>query len=237
MLVNLRSSQQSCKEEYKPWKWDATARYYASHTKTMSPTRSPCQDPAGDWTHENLLSIVKRYELQWYGHVSRSSGLAKTILQGTVKGGRRRGRQKKMWEDNIREWTGLEFAKSQRALENREKWRKLAVKSSVVPQWPSRLRDRWCWWCYVEVVVDDTEICCVPGFPFTQQSWCKRNNNLTGARRSSILSRELAMRQFIWQDTHRDNQQESASGQALHHCHHMAHACSTYAWFSTLKTM
>ena len=51
-----------------------------------------------------------------------------------MKGRRRQDRQKKGWEDNIREWTGLEFAKSQRALENREKWRKLAVKSSVVPQ-------------------------------------------------------------------------------------------------------
>ena len=70
------------------------------------------------------------------------SGLAKTILQGTVKGGRRQGRQKKRWEDNIREWTGLEFAKSQRTAENREKWRKLAVKSSVVPQRPWRLMDR-----------------------------------------------------------------------------------------------
>ena len=27
----------------------------------------------------------------------------------------------KRWEDNIREWTGLEFGKSQRAVENREK--------------------------------------------------------------------------------------------------------------------
>ena len=45
--------------------------------------------------------------LKWYGHVSRSSGLAKTILQGTVRGGRRRGRQKKRWEDNINEWTGV----------------------------------------------------------------------------------------------------------------------------------
>ena len=36
--------------------------------------------------HEDL-TIVKRRKLQWYGHVSRSSGLAKTILQGTVKGG------------------------------------------------------------------------------------------------------------------------------------------------------
>ena len=62
--------------------------------------------------HEDLLTIVKRRKLQWYGHVSRSSGLAKTILQGTVKEGRRKGRQRKRWEDNIREWTGLEFGKS-----------------------------------------------------------------------------------------------------------------------------
>ena len=31
--------------------------------------------------HEDPLPIVKRRKLKWYGHVSRSSGLAKTILQ------------------------------------------------------------------------------------------------------------------------------------------------------------
>ena len=91
--------------------------------------------------HEDLLTMVKRRKLQWYGHVFRSSGLAKPILQGTVKGGRRQGRQRKRWEDNMREWTGLEFGKSQRAVENREQWRKLVANSSVVPQRPSRLRD------------------------------------------------------------------------------------------------
>ena len=92
--------------------------------------------------HEDLLTTIKRHRLQWYGHVSRSSGLAKTILQGTVNGGRRQGGQRKRWEDNIREWTGLEFTESQRAVENMEKWRKLVAKSSVVLQRPSRLRDR-----------------------------------------------------------------------------------------------
>ena len=53
--------------------------------------------------HEDLLTIVKRRKLKWYGHVSRSSGLAKTISKGTVKVGRRQDRQKKRWEDNIRE--------------------------------------------------------------------------------------------------------------------------------------
>ena len=63
---------------------------------------------------------IQGRKLKWYSHVSRSSGLAKPILQGTVTGGRRQGRCKKRWVDSIREWTGLEFAKSQRAVENRK---------------------------------------------------------------------------------------------------------------------
>ena len=71
--------------------------------------------------HENLLTIVKKRKLQSYGHVSRSSDPDKSILQGKVKRGRRQSKQKKGWEDNTREWTRLEFAKSQRAVENRRK--------------------------------------------------------------------------------------------------------------------
>ena len=36
--------------------------------------------------HEDLLTIVKRRKLWWYGHISCSSGLAKTILQGSKRG-------------------------------------------------------------------------------------------------------------------------------------------------------
>ena len=36
-------------------------------------------------------------------------------------------------EDNIRERTGLEFTKSQRAVENRGKWRKLVAKHLWCP--------------------------------------------------------------------------------------------------------
>ena len=115
---------------------------YKDHV-TNEEVRAKIQQATGP--HEDLLIIVKRHKLQWYGDVYCSSGLAKTILQGTVKGGRRQGRQRKRWEDNIREWTGLEFTKSQRATENREKWRKLVVKSSVVPKRPSWLRDSWRW--------------------------------------------------------------------------------------------
>ena len=112
---------------------------YKDHV-TNEEVRAKIQQVIGP--HEDLLMVVKRRKLQWYGHVSRSSGLDKTILQGTVKGGRRQGRQRKRREDNIREWTGLEFAKSLRAVENRGKWGEMVAKSSVMPQRPSRLRDR-----------------------------------------------------------------------------------------------
>ena len=59
--------------------------------------------PYGD-----LLTSVKRRKLKWYGHVRRSSGLAKTVLQATVQGETRIGKQRKRREDSIKEWTGLE---------------------------------------------------------------------------------------------------------------------------------
>ena len=57
---------------------------------------------------EDLLRIVKRRKLQWYSHVSRSSGLAKVIWQGTVKGGRRkadRGRGGRTTSGNGQGWS------------------------------------------------------------------------------------------------------------------------------------
>ena len=104
---------------------------HISYKDHVTNVRAKIQKAIGP--HEDL-TIIKRCKLQWYGHVSRSSGLARTILQGTVKGGRRQGRHRKRWEDNLREWTGLEFGKSQREVENRKKWRKLVAKSTVVPQ-------------------------------------------------------------------------------------------------------
>ena len=89
--------------------------------------------------YDKLLTLVKKRKLRWFGHVSRSSGLAKTILQGTVKGKRKRGRQKKRWEDNIKEWTGMDFANSTRAAENRSRWKGIVANSSVVPRRPSKV--------------------------------------------------------------------------------------------------
>ena len=69
--------------------------------------------------HDELLTFVKKRKLRWFVHVPRSSDSAKVILQGTVLGKRRKGRQKKRWEDNIKELTGMDFAILARAVKDR----------------------------------------------------------------------------------------------------------------------
>ena len=112
---------------------------YKDHV-TNEEVRRKIQAAIGEY--DELLTLVKKRKLRRLGHVSRSSGLAKTILQGTVKGKRKRGRQKKRWEDNIKEWTGMDFASSTRAAENRSRWKVVVANSFVVPDDLPRLWDR-----------------------------------------------------------------------------------------------
>ncbi|GFO05768.1 UDP-glucuronosyltransferase 2a1-like [Plakobranchus ocellatus] len=65
-------------------------------------------------------------------------------MQGTVNGCRRRGRQKKRWDDNIREWTGLELRNTLRKAEDREEWKAVVRRSSATPRRISNLRDGRC---------------------------------------------------------------------------------------------
>jgi hypothetical protein len=57
--------------------------------------------------YDDLLTTVKKRKLEWYGHVTRTNGLAKTFLQGTTKGGRKRGRQQKRWDENEHNGQGI----------------------------------------------------------------------------------------------------------------------------------
>ena len=91
-------SRAACKEEYKPW-------------RPCYQRGSPYQVPAGSQTTRRPPDHHKKTQTEVVWTCLLLSGVAKTTLQGRVKGGRRQGRQKKRWEDNIREWTSLEFVK------------------------------------------------------------------------------------------------------------------------------
>ena len=64
---------------------------YKGHVTNVD-VRREIQAAIGDY--DELLTLVKKRKLRWFGHASISLASAKTTLQGTVKGKRRRGRQK-----------------------------------------------------------------------------------------------------------------------------------------------
>ena len=104
---------------------------------------SLCQDPAGNCTtqrppdHHKKMQTMDISPVHWVW--------PKPSCKAQWKGEENKA-DRERWEGNIKEWTGLEFGKSQRAVENREKLRKLVAKSSVVHQRPWQSRNWWWWW-------------------------------------------------------------------------------------------
>ena len=151
MLVNHGPSQKPCKEEYKPWKWGATARYHEFHAKTMLPTTKPFQDPAGirttrrpdsrKETQNEILWTCLPFVRSGQNYLARQSERGKKTRQAEEAVGTR-SRNEQAW-----------ISPTQRAVESREKWRKLVVKSFVVPQLPSQLRNSWRWRSYRDKII------------------------------------------------------------------------------------
>ena len=118
--------------------WALLGISYRDHV-TNEEVRNTIRHAIGPYN--DLITTVRKHKLRWYGHMTRSTGLANMILQDTVQGRRRKGRQKKRLEDNMSEWTGLGLGEALRKAEDRMEWRKLVARSSLMPQWSFRLRD------------------------------------------------------------------------------------------------
>ena len=127
-------SLMTCKKEYRPWRlgafWHIFQILYKDHI-TKNKVTHGIQTFAGPF--KDLLTTVMKCKMRWYGYVSQSTSLAKTILHSTVLGTRRRVIQCKRWEDSIKEWMGLSFAESQVTAKDRMQWQTV-IKKSLVPQ-------------------------------------------------------------------------------------------------------
>ena len=104
---------------------------------------SLCQHPAGTRTTRRPPAHrkVKQTEEVWTCFPFTRSG------QTHLAKHRERGKKARQTEEEVgRQHQGMDrpgVRQVPRLVENREKWRKLVVKSSVVPQRPSRLKNRW----------------------------------------------------------------------------------------------
>jgi hypothetical protein len=78
--------------------------------------------------------------------VTRAKGtLANIILQGTVEGNRKSGRPKRIWMDDVKDWTGRKTGDLIHLAEERTTWCHI-VNSAGSPQWPHGCGTWWWWW-------------------------------------------------------------------------------------------
>ena len=53
-----------------------------------------------------LLSQIRTHKLSNFSHIAGHDSLQKTVLTGKIDGRRGRGRSRRQWYDDIKEWTG-----------------------------------------------------------------------------------------------------------------------------------
>ena len=79
-----------------------------------------------------LMTVVRKRQLGFLGHMLRRRGMERNCLLGMVEGGRARGRQRMKWMDNIKELAGCErMSEVLRLAEDRSDWRAIVASINI----------------------------------------------------------------------------------------------------------
>jgi hypothetical protein len=74
---------------------------------------------------QDLLKEVKTRQLKYFGQIKRHYSLLKNLLEVRVEGKRARGRQRYIWENNIKRWTGNSLTECTNGTRDRQRWRSI----------------------------------------------------------------------------------------------------------------
>ena len=103
-----------------PRGWGAGSRWHLERGRKYNVDPSPKQQPTS-------VNHITQTIILWCGHLYRDHGcqITKTVVQGYVEGGRRRGRSRKQYRDNIKQWTKMTTSQCVWAAEDRSRWKEI----------------------------------------------------------------------------------------------------------------
>ena len=135
-------------------------------------------------------ATFKRRKHAWFGHITPHDGLSKAIPQGTLEDGRRRGRQRRWWIDNIRDLTSPPVPELLTRASCSKDWKRIPAESFLMsPGQPNRLRN-WtkslkgiCFktsrWFYIDYIENEFFSNCIqwPDTSDMRSYWSRPNIN------------------------------------------------------------
>ena len=71
----------------------------------------------------SLINTVKSQKLRYFGHIKRHQCLERDIMEGMIEGSRSRGKPRRRWEDDVKDWLSMDVVSAGRLAADRNGWR------------------------------------------------------------------------------------------------------------------
>ena len=83
-----------------------------------------------------LLNLIKKQKLSYFGHIKRHNTLEKLFLEGTCEGRRGRGRPRRRWTQDIGDWMGVSIVEAGRQALERGEFRQAVWEATSIKDPP-----------------------------------------------------------------------------------------------------